>query len=572
MSAAGPGDLAQRWRAAQDAWSAAIDLARPRAIPDPAGPLAYIDLRDRQTHINFDRLAGLGVLEHLPCVLAHEVGHHIRYPHTVSESRRMQRFLRETAAQLFEPSSVLVGRVQSPDTWDWLLNLFYDLLINDELADRFEDSFVAIFSALAAPDPVFAFYLAMFEELWGLAPGAMVPAEADAALAEIDRSWRVRARNAGEFIRSNPQNRPLQLARFLVALRPFVVATASRDDGVEVFERVPVGAEGELGIDGVADLLRRRSDEEEARRWLRSGGGDGGSPDDGDPEGTGGGVPGTGGTLDQALARLHGMADERAVAITVYRRSAERTPMELPRSIDPGDSIVPGPHRRWEVGDDLAGLDWIGSVLRAGGAPVPGQSTVARTFLPSEPRPGKTEAPWIEIYVDSSGSMPNPTRAHSHQVEAGFVLAHAAVKAGGRVRIVQYSAQKQCVAMDSFTRSTRPAYEALVGYIGGGTWFPWDELARSLKAWKRVARVRRVVLSDWDFISNFEGHEPAAGLCRTAAEAGGFTALLNVSAYYEERAKALREAGVEVVRVEDWSTVAEVARALSGALFGAEVA
>lgn len=544
--------LEQQWRVATDRWSPAIALALPRPIAEVDGPIAYIDLGTRQTHVNFGRLAAMGVSEHVPCVLAHEVGHHIRYPHTLAEARRMLRFLREVARDLLWDGKGSLDPAQH----DWLLNLFFDVLINDDLANEHEASFVAIFRAMQGDwGLAFSFYCGLFEELWALPRCSILTDAQDAALAKVDPDWRARAATTGEFLRGHPENRPLQLVRFLAAIRPFILRdrAENRKNG-EAFERDVWGA-GELDPDAVSDLLRTRNDEEAARRWLRE------HESDKKPAAPGGGDP-----LVRAQLDLQGLATPTAIALATYRREADRAPLELPASLQPGEPFVPGPHQSWELGDDLDTVDWIGSMTRSGARPIPSVTTVARTYLPDDPRPGDREIPWIEIYVDSSGSMPNPTSTYSHQILAGFILARAATRAGGRVRIIQYSSMSQRIVMESFVRSAEPAERALLEYIGGGTDFPWDVLGASTEKWKRGARVRRVVISDSDFLHNFSNPTPVLDVPRLvgdAARAGGFTGLLNIHGGSEP----LIAAGMEVVVVKDWSSVGQAARALAESLF-----
>lgn len=551
-------DLDTLWRRALDRWSRSIELARPVPIAEPDGPIAYIDLGTRQTHVNFGRLEQMGVLDHVGCVLAHEVGHHIRYPHTTSEARRMLRFLRELVQEVLWDGTRAKREVGADD---WLLNLFFDLLINDELSTELESSFVAIFRAMQGDwGATFAFYVAIFEELWSLEPCTMLTPAQDEMLAAIDPSFRARAAATGEFMRAHPENRPLQLVRFLVALRPFVLADrAQRDKKGEAFEHEVVGAGGPMGAEDVADVMRRRADEEEARRWLREHGGTGkGVPTDG---GGGGGDP-----LVRAKLALEGLAPPDVIALAAYRAEAAKTQLAIPASLEPGEPFVPGPHTAWDLGDDLDGVDWVGSVARAGSRPIPGVTTVARTFLPDDPRPGDREAPWIEIYIDSSGSMPNPVQSYSKLIEAGFILVRAATRAGGRVRVVQYSSESQRVVMKTFTRSAAPAEAALLQYIGGGTDFPWDELVRSTEQWRRVARVRRVIVSDSDFCANFTDPTPPVDskqAIAAAAKAGGITGLLSL---YEDDPR-LVAAGMQVVRVWGFDGIGQAARALADALF-----
>jgi hypothetical protein len=492
-------------------------------------------------------------------VLAHEVGHHIRYPHTIHESRRMLRFLREIAAEVLWSGAPRAN----PEGDDWLLNLFNDVLINDELSVDHEASFVAIFRAMQGDwGLTFSFYIALFEELWALSPGAILTAEQEASLRAIDPNFRARAAATGDFLRGHPENRPLQLVRFLVSIRPFVIADREkgREEG-EAFEREPLGG-GALDADAVADLMRRRIDEDEARGWLRE---HGGQPAKGKPEARTAVATG-GDPLVRAKLQLQGLAPAEAIALAAYRAEADKARLELPASLQPGEPFVPGPHAAWDLGDDIDGVDWIGTVARSGARPIPGVTTLQRTYLADDPRPGDREAPWIELYIDSSGSMPDPQSSYSHQIEAGFVLVRAAVRAGGRVRVIQYSSASQCIVMKEFTRSTLPAEKALLEYIGGGTDFPWDELIASTRRYKHLSRVRRVVISDSDFLHNFSSPTPACDASKAladAARAGGITGLLAISGGDE----MLVRAGMEVVRVAGWSSIGQAARALADALF-----
>lgn len=547
-----PGDLDARWRAAVERWSEAIALARPVPIEETDGAIAFIDLATRATHVNFARLHAMGVLDHVECVLAHEVGHHIRYPHTLAEARRMTRFLREVSADLLYDDR---GGLP-PARHDWLLNLFFDLLINDELSRDYEASFVAIFRAMQGEwGLAFAFYVGVFEELWALPRCAVLTQAQDDALSEVDRAWRARAAACGEFLRAHPENRPLQLVRFVAAMRPFLLEDREHQGG-EAFEKGPWTG-GPLGPDDIADAMRRRTDEDIARTWIREQGG------------TRNPRPGNrGDPLVDAMNRMADLAPPDAVALSVYRTAADRAHLEIPASTEPGEPFIPGPHQSWELGDDLDAVDWIGSVTRSGARPIPGMTTVARTLLPEDPRPGDREAPWVEIYVDSSGSMPNPVSSFSHQIEAGFILVRAATRAGGRVRVIQYSSSSERKVMPDFTKSSLPAERALLEYIGGGTEFPWDELVASTERYARIAKVRRVIISDYDFIANFSNPNPAVASDRaleSAAKAGGITGILAIAAGDE----LLKRSGMEVLRVSLWSEAREAARALSDALFRA---
>lgn len=562
----GPAERLERWHRALGRWSSAVTLRPPTPV-EPGGPIAFIDLVDRQTRVDFARLSELG-LEHCEeALFAHEVGHHIRYPHTLIRARQHLRFLRGELSALAQAWGLPeVAAAAAAGRHDGLLNLLYDLLINTALRRWYEAEFIALYRTLSqdGAEPIFGFYLALYEALWYLPEGALVGPRTAAALAEIEPRWRTVADACAQFIANRPDNRCLQLIRFLVALRPFLAAGAEMADDAS-----PEGGDGfagELAPEDVDRVMRPAPGEAEARAWRRSTGqavGAGSSTG----QGGGGGTPGVGqgDPVRDAQAVMRGLCDETAVALATYRRLASRAPIDVPSSLEPGEPEVPGPTAEWNIGDRLESIDWFASLTR-GGPPVPGYTLHKRTWLPADPRPGDRAVPWIELYVDMSGSMPDPVRRLNHSIVAGFILVDAATEAGGRVRVVQYSHRFE--AMDDFVASPRPARAALLAYVGGGTRFPWEELLRSARAHRRTAKVVRVVITDRDFCHNWRRpgdpavRDEALDLCR---ESGGFVALIDNG---EAAAHAqMRAAGVQVVEVEGWQTLPTIARALARALF-----
>jgi hypothetical protein len=274
---------------------------------------------------------------------------------------------------------------------------------------------------------------------------------------------------------------------------------------------------------------------------------------------------GGGDPVRDAQAVLGGLCDATAAALATYRRLAATVPVEPPRALRAGDPEVPGPTEEWQIGDRIESIDWFATLTRSGLA-IPGYTVQRRTWLASDPVPGDRVVPWIELYVDSSGSMPDPVRQLNHSILAGFILVDAATNAGGRVRVVQYSHTFE--AMPDFVQSPRPAYGALLSYVGGGTVFPWGELRQSARRWRRAARVVRVIISDADFSYNYRQPGDVAARDEGIAEAvahGQVVALLDGG---EPTAlDAVRAQGVEVVPVAGWDSLPAMARALAVALF-----
>jgi hypothetical protein len=586
---AAPPDLDDRWHAARARWSLAVELKRPLPAKQP-GVVACIDLQTRQTWVDFALLAKHGLEGCLEALCAHEVGHHIRYPNTLLEAYRLTRFLREELVDLSTlwgaPSQI--PRVQGGQ-WDFLLNLVFDLLINTDLKADYQAEFVALYRHLSAepadpdvqPDALFGWYMGLYEEGWYLPRNTLVGPRTDARLTELRPGWRVAAAAAFQHIRANGGNRCLQITRFLFDLEPlWASAPAQAGCGASIEGTRPFG--GELSADDARRVMQPSAGEAEARRWRRGEGVGPAKPPQGAgrPKGSGGlaGRPGVGeGDPIRTLQDvMKGLCEPAEVALTAYRRMARRVTLDVPRSRVPGESDTPGPTEPWLFGDRVDEIDWLSTLVRSG-RPVPGLNLEKRTWLVDEPRAGTRVSPWIELYVDCSGSMPDPVQHFNFAILAGFILANAALENGGRVRVISYSHEHR--AMPDFVTSERHAHAGLLTYVGGGTRFPWDVVYTSHERWRRAAAIHRVVISDSDFLSNFRFSDVVlpgfaspdlvtAALAVATRAPHSLVLLLQVHPEAPEL-KSLRSAGAHVVTVGGWADLPAVARDLVKILFPA---
>jgi hypothetical protein len=604
----------ETWAAAQRFWDASVALRAPLLI-EGGEDVAMIDLATRETRVHKAKLAARGVLDRLLCILAHEVGHHIRHPHTLLLSRRLLLFLRAEMEPLLLGAAARregggdalrrageVGRLARAGRFDFLVNLHLDVLINrdmaaeDERQPGFLEDFVALYRALVTDDPkasrgaVISFYLALYEALWFLPEGTLVSPEMAASLEAASPSWRTEAAEAVAFLEAH-RGLPLRrLAGFMRAFAPYLLAGSSGDSESAARASLEGNAApgGALSPDEAGRLLEEDGEVAEARRVIRGEGdageaegrgrarASGGGPERGDGRGAaGGGFPGS-----ATLESLEGLAPPSEAILAWYRNTSRRVAYELPASQRADDDVVVGPTELWESGDDIAEIDWR-ATLSQGGVAIPGVTTRRRTWLEDDPGRGETIEPWVELYIDSSGSMPDPKKSLNPQVLAAFALVRSAVEAGGRARVVQYSGPGNVKEMAAFSASAEPAYRALLEYIGGGTEFPLDVLEASVRRHRRRARVFRIVFSDADFLVNIFGTTPKAAegqrarlatLAR-AAEGGDRLVAMLACAVQTDALERLRESGVEVIEVPDRRKLFEAAEALGRRLFpGAEAA
>src|SRR5262249_39657748 len=140
---------------------------------------------------------------------------------------------------------------------------------------------------------------------------------------------------------------------------------------------------------------------------------------------------------------------------------------EIPESIDP----LPEGLEPWDIGEALDAADWFQSVLHSPRV-VPGMTTVQRIWGTTEGREPKREPLDLDLYVDSSGSMPSPQRITSYPALAGAILCLSALRAGARVQATLWSGARQFTTTGGFVRDAEVVLRVVTGFLGGGTAFP----------------------------------------------------------------------------------------------------
>jgi len=477
--------LDEAWTNAQAVWDMQVTLSPPEPLRRGKArshwqgdePLAYIDLEKRQVVVNLPLLDKLGARDSLTAVLAHEIGHHVRFPHTLGLVASLQ----------------VLERRLIPGLAASLLNLFFDLLVNEHVGRSRADELIAVYRGFVAQakgetSPLFLYYLAIYEELWGQEPGTLVPAADEERMERDYPGFRGDARVfvqtfyaltrihsqlvyfCSQFIRYIPD--PAKLA-FVIPLGHDVP-----QPGADDFDAVVRG----YGEDEADEALR------EAREngWLK----DSGLVErkDEDPLET----------IDGITRQLpgHGQASFRQVLVSRhYKRLVDQHILKIPAPPVPREPVLPSVLEDWEWGDNPKSIDWTGSVVTQG--PLAGLRPQRRDLLPDEPPPEEDSFPAVEIYLDTSGSMPDPSRALNAMTLAAQILAASAIRKQGLVRGIVYSSGKPLLS--DWLRDEEQARLFLLHYAGGGTDYPFA-LLRKLSAERPDAI--RVVISDSDFHYN----------------------------------------------------------------------
>ncbi|MGC3955722.1 MAG: hypothetical protein QM804_15975 [Propionicimonas sp.] len=215
-----------------------------------------------------------------------------------------------------------------------------------------------------------------------------------------------------------------------------------------------------------------------------------------DPQATSQPSGGQGYGLAETLS-LYDSSLADAVLAAWYRNQARPWVKPLTEQRPAADAPeLPGPLEQWELGDDLADLDWPGS-LTAAPEILPGVTTRRRARIDDPERPAEVSLR-LDLYIDSSGSMPDPKRG-SPAVLAGAILALSVLRGGGAVRATSWASPRQVAGPDRFLRDPVAVMAAIAYFFAGGTSFPLDLLqARYAGQPDANQTIRRhlVVLSD----------------------------------------------------------------------------
>ncbi|CDO28621.1 VWA domain-containing protein [Mycolicibacterium porcinum] len=599
------------WQAALDLWN--VQLHPPNMVRDSAtGTFAWFTFPP-SISIDLDELGRQGAEHHLVSVFAHEIGHHVLSPSTrIVSFKLMQQMARAIVAS--DPRRAIpVTR-----TARHLSNLWSDLLINDRvvrmqrrLHPGTEPDMIALWRTLTAGEPVSnaAWWVLMraYELLWSLpsntlcpnAPPAVPesvredvrarqqvdPAALDVSKVRKDLQDKERAHRAAalrvqalqdELLLSQPVQ-PVADAEYLaqavrtfgadpvggaltfgMVLVPYLVLESMIPEG----EALPGGGCAEQdGAPATATELAQvladpRLDEPPIHPAAAAVGAP--APDQ---------APGQSYGVAQTLALFSG-SDPNAVMLAWYEAQARPWIRPLLQSgRGAAEQGIPGPPETWELGDDATELDWP-ATLAVNPVVVPGVTTRRRTQLPDDPV-ATTEAVTLDLYIDSSGSMPHPDRGSS-AVLAGMILVLSVLKGGGRVRVTSWSGRGQVAGDSVYTRDRLEIMRQLTTFFGGGTVFPLDLLADRYPPGERDRDELRhlVVLSDDGLMSLFgSGQEEYAGVA-AAVRRQLATATLLVQDRSRSVAAPAAEAGYGVDYLDNMADAPAVCARLAAHIAG----
>jgi hypothetical protein len=495
-----------------------------------------IRLTDQTIIVSLPAVVAQGVGQFAVEVLAHEIGHHILAPATLTDHARTIARMRWALPTL---------EAQAP----MVANLYTDLLINDRLQRsgglRIDGVYrqMGSFGEKRPSSVVWCLYLRIYEILWNLERGSLGAGATDDRI-EGD-AWL-----GARLIRSYARDWLEGSGRFAALLLPHLL------EDQEISRRFASMFDTQAA--GVGAEPSGLTDEDPGER-------SGGIHPSLDPDLSGDLAPANGEDKqvlpeDAAYGPPSGQARQpfeygeilRATGITLsdhdlairyYRERARPHLVPFPSRVAPeGTDPLPEGLEPWDIGHPIDTVDWLQSVFLSPHV-IPGFTTVQRTWGTTEGALPKRLPFDLDLYVDSSGSMPNPQRLISYPALAGAILCLSALRAGARVQATLWSGKQDVTTTNGFVRDEELLLRVLTGFYGGGTQFPIHVLRDTYERRPANARPAHVMIVSDDGASTLFDKDERGNSGWTVAEralqaaGGGGTMVLNLPKNWETRAR-----------------------------------
>jgi hypothetical protein len=590
-----PAALIERWQAAWPpalaAWSRYTRLHDPRLCTSSVaaakqglhGSFAMIRLTDQSVVIDLAAIAALGLEDYGLEILAHEIGHHVLAPANVTDQFRLLARIRAGLPTL-ERHAPMVA------------NLYADLIINDRLQRQADLRLADIFRRLAqagggkrAGGQVWNLYLRIYENLWCLESGALGARVGDEGL--NGDAWlgaRLARVYANDWLAGAGRFAALLLSHLVADEdegRTSKSGIARLLDATDAAEGAEPSGGLEVEADEIGGALHPAEDPRIAGEAVNADDTPTPCVENGQCEDAAESTPARGQTREPfeygEILRSAGIKlSEHEIAIRYYRERAlpYLVPFLTRQAPDAPEPQLEG-LEVWDIGAPLDDIDWLQSVMQSP-RPVPGMTTVRRQYGTEQGRTPARLPVDLDLYVDSSGSMPDPRQSISYPSLAGAIVALSALRAGSAVQVTLWSGKDEFMHTAGFTRDENEILRILTEFYGGATCFPIHGLRDAHANGPRRRPVHLLMISDDGITTMFDKDERGNDGWKVAAAAlaaagGGGTMALNIDETwktddvgwradaYTTLRKAHRKQGWEIHAVPHLEGLVEFARAFS---------
>lgn len=570
--------LRERWQAqwpqALALWSKFTKLRDPLWCLTPAeakregltGSFAMIRLDDQSVVVGLHLVEAQGLQDYGLEILAHEIGHHVYAPADLTDHGRTIARMRRA----LPTKEHLAG---------FISNLYTDLLINNRLQRGAGLRLDQIYRTIGggAEDSMWTLYMRIYEILWSLPRGSLARGDVDARL-EGD------AQLGSRLLRVYARDWLDGAGRFAALCLPYLLQDDGRDIQQILASWQDTAGAGQGGspaglteIEGseIDGALHPSLDPELSDLGDLEGGGEE-APAPAPVQGGARGQYREPFEYGEILKAMGINLSSHEVAIRYYKERAAPYLIPFPaRTLPESTEPLPEGLEPWDIGSPLEAADWTETALISPRV-IPGVTTVQRVYGVTQGSLPEREPLDLDLYVDSSGSMPNPQQSVSYLTLAGAIVTLSALRAGARVQATLWSGARQFTTTDGFITDEARLLGILVGYFGGATAFPIHILRDTFQNRKPNDRPVHILhISDDGITTLFAADEKANSgweIARMALEKarGGGTMALNLWNEVKNIPDLVKAAGQgwQIQRVTSWEDLIEFARWFSKMKYG----
>ncbi len=544
-------DWENKWEEALKLWSDYVKLSSPHFLFSEkeetqeglTASFAAIRLTDHKVLLSVKKIKNYH-LENYPLeIMGHEIGHHVYCPGDISDQGKLI-YLVQTAMPRFEHVAPMI------------VNVYTDLFINDRLKRHNGLRMEEVYQKLGKQKGRFwNFYMRTYEILWALPKETLTneivedDMESDAMLVNrivrnFPNDWLRGAFDFGNicypyFIGGDPSSSLEKIS--------ILHDTAQIGKG----GNVPSGIT-EVEIESIFDEGKDPSLSGGKTKEISS-----------EKKNTPSLSPAQYSAICEALGVK---VSESEKAYKYYKEKALPHLISFPEQVTPGapELILEG-NESWDLGSPLENINWVDSVIKSP-IVIPGYTTVENNYGET-PSYEKNKNPIdLDLFVDCSGSMPNPLTEISYLTLAGTILALSALRTGAKVRATLWSGEKEYETTKTFIRDENSILKILTGYIGWGTCFPLDLLEEEYSHRSPQDRKTHIlVISDEGIDTMFtqEYHTEPRPLVKSMLQNAGGGGSLVLNLYNPQltgEIQQMKEDGWDIYPITGWEQLVAFSR------------
>ncbi len=553
------------WEEASKIWSSFLKISKPifciNAEQEKKEGLgenfAMIRLTDQQIVIGLRQILKYDLKNYAVEIFAHEIGHHIYAPGDILDQGRMIARIRKA----------LFGYETHAG---FICNLYTDLLINDKLKREFNLKIDSVYEKINQGiefTKLWTFYMRTYEILWGMKKGYL-------AKGEISTELETDAQLGNRLIRNFSREIVRGSGRFAYLIYPYLLndipKTKQIMKGLLDNEKSESGTSFPSGLvdvdesefeDNVHPLEDEKIflDEKEFAKPIF------------DMPKSPGVQTRTSFEFGEIIKALGFNLSADELKYRYYKEIAIKHLVPFPeKKLPEAKEQLHEGYDTWDIGSPIENIDWIQTAIKSA-VVIPGFTTVEAVYGFDVGKEEEKSPIDLDIYIDCSGSMPNPSVYLSYLALAGAIISLSALRVGSKVQATLWSGKKQFITTGGFINDEKEIFRIITGFFGGATQFPLHILRDTYSNIKpSEKKVHILHISDDGITTIFDKDEKGSDgreITKTSLDkAGGFgTMVLNLWSDYKKNKDLLEleKMGYAIHPISDWNSLLDFAKKFS---------